>query len=107
MTTAHLDKFRRRAVELARLREKSIAQTARDLGISKYGTRPWMCQDYVDDCHKEGLGKDEHGKLVWLCREKQVLEMESERDVLRLFDRIEVRFARLCVRRLQSTLAVG
>ena len=31
--------FRRRAVELARLREKPIAQIARDLGIAESGLR--------------------------------------------------------------------
>ena len=36
--------FRRRAVELARLREKPIAAIARDLGISESCLRRWMDQ---------------------------------------------------------------
>jgi transposase-like protein len=36
--------FRRRAVELARLREKPIAQIVRDLGIAESGLRRWMAQ---------------------------------------------------------------
>jgi transposase len=34
--------FRQRAVELARLREKPIAQIAKDLGISESCLRRWM-----------------------------------------------------------------
>jgi hypothetical protein len=35
MPAAHPEEFRRRAVELARLREKPIAQIAKDIGISE------------------------------------------------------------------------
>ena len=41
--------FRRRAVELARLREKPIAQIAKDLGIAESGLRRWMAQADIDD----------------------------------------------------------
>ena len=41
--------FRRRAVELARLREKPIAQIAKDLGIAESGLRRWMAQADVDE----------------------------------------------------------
>jgi transposase len=40
--------FRRRAVELARLREKPIAQIAKDLGIAESGLRRWMAQADID-----------------------------------------------------------
>ena len=70
--------FRRRAVELARLREKPIAQIARDLGISESCLRRWMDQADVDEGHKEGLSSDERKELVQLRREKRVLEMENE-----------------------------
>ena len=45
--------FRRRAVELARLREKPIAQIARDLGVSESCLRRWMDQADVDEGRKE------------------------------------------------------
>jgi transposase-like protein len=35
MPASHPEEFRRRAVELARLREKPIAAIAKDLGISE------------------------------------------------------------------------
>jgi transposase len=70
--------FRRRAVELARLREKPIAQIAKDLGISESCLRRWMDQADVDEGHKEGLSSDERIELVQLRRDKRVLEMENE-----------------------------
>ena len=70
--------FRRRAVELARLREKPIAQIAKDLGISESCLRRWMDQADVDEGHKEGLSGDERKELVQLRRDKRVLEMENE-----------------------------
>jgi transposase-like protein len=70
--------FRQRAVELARLREKPIAQIARDLQISESCLRRWMDQADVNEGHKPGLSTDERAELVRLRREKRVLEMELE-----------------------------
>jgi transposase-like protein len=70
--------FRRRAVELARLREKPIAQIARELGIAESGLRRWMAQADVDDGHKPGLSSDERAELVRLRRENRVQAMEIE-----------------------------
>ena len=78
MPAAHPEEFRRRAVELARLREKPIAQIAKDLGISESCLRRWMDLADVAEGHKEGLTKDERAELVRLRREKRVLEMEVE-----------------------------
>ncbi len=58
--------FRRRAVELARLREKPIAQIARDLGIAESCLRRWMKQDDIDAGRAEGLSTDERAELVRL-----------------------------------------
>ena len=70
--------FRRRAVELARRREKPIVHIARDLGIAESGLRRWMAQADVDDGHVEGLSTDERKELVELRRKNRVLEMEVE-----------------------------
>jgi transposase len=70
--------FRRRAVELARRREKSIAQIAKDLGIAESGLRRWMAQADVDEGKREGLSSEERKELVELRRQKRVLEMEVE-----------------------------
>jgi Transposase len=44
--------FRRRAVELARLQKKPVAQIARDLQINESLLRRWMDRADVDDSHK-------------------------------------------------------
>ena len=70
--------FRRRAVELARLREKPIAQIAKDLGIAESGLRRWMAQADVDEGKREGLTSDEKAELVRLRRENRVQAMKIE-----------------------------
>ena len=70
--------FRRRAVELARLREKPVAQIAKDLGIAESGLRRWMAQADIDDGKREGLTSDERRELAELRRKNRVLEMEVE-----------------------------
>lgn len=70
--------FRRRAVELARLREKPIAQIAKDLGVAESGLRRWMAQADIDEGHKPGLSTDERKELAELRRKNRVLEMEVE-----------------------------
>jgi transposase len=72
------EEFRRRAVELARLRDKPIAQIAKDLGIAESGLRRWMAQADIDEGKREGLSTDERKELVELRRQKRVLEMEVE-----------------------------
>ena len=70
--------FRRRAVELARQRDKPIAQIAKDLGIAESGLRRWMRQADIDEGKQEGLTSEERKELVELRRQKRVLEMEVE-----------------------------
>jgi transposase len=70
--------FRRRAVELARLREKPIAQIARDLGIAESGLRRWIAQADIDDGKREGLTSEERRELVELRRQNRVQAMEIE-----------------------------
>lgn len=78
MPRPHPPEFRRRAVELARLREKPVAEIARDLGISDSCLRNWMAQADVDDGSRPGLSGDERAELVALRRKNRVLEMEVE-----------------------------
>jgi transposase len=70
--------FRRRAVELARRRDKPIAQIAKDLGIAESCLRNWMRQADVDEGHREGLTSAERKELVELRRANRVLAMEVE-----------------------------
>ena len=63
---------------MARLREKPVAQLAKDLQISESCLRRWMDRSDVDDGHKPGLSTDERKELVQLRHDKRVLEMEVE-----------------------------
>ena len=78
MPRPHPPEFRRRAVDLARLREKPIAQIAADLGISGSCLRNWVHQADIDEGRREGLSSDERAELVRLRRELRVKEMEIE-----------------------------
>lgn len=78
MPAPHPPEFRRRAVDLARQPGASVAQVAKDLGISESGLRRWMAQDDVDTGRKEGLSSNEREELVKLRRENRRLEMELE-----------------------------
>lgn len=78
MPRPHPPEFRRRAVELARLREKPVAELARDLGISDSCLRNWMAQADINDGTRPGLSTDERAELVALRRKNRVLELEVE-----------------------------
>jgi transposase-like protein len=78
MPTSYPPEFRERAVELARQREKPVAQIAKDLGISETCLRRWMDRADVDDGVKPGLAGDERKELAELRRRNRVLEMEIE-----------------------------
>ena len=78
MPRPHPPEFRRRAVELARLREKPIAQIAEDLGISDSCLRNWMRQADIDDGRRAGVSSDDQAELVGLRRELRVAKMENE-----------------------------
>lgn len=78
MLAAKPEEFRRRAVELARLGEKPVAEIAKDLGVSESGLRRWMAQTDIEEGKSEGLTRDEHAELVRLRRENRVQAMEIE-----------------------------
>ena len=79
MPRPHPPEFRRRAVELARLREKPVAQIALDLGISDSCLRGWMKQADVDEGRRaDGLTTAERDELVQLRRELRVAKLENE-----------------------------
>ncbi len=78
MPAAKPPEFRRRAVELARRREKPIAAIAADLGIAESCLRRWMKQDDIDAGRAEGLSTDERAELVRLRRDNRVQAMEIE-----------------------------
>jgi len=70
--------FRREAVQLTRTSERSIAQVARDLGVSNQTLRNWIKQADVDTGKREGLTTDEREELRRLRRENRTLLQERE-----------------------------
>jgi transposase len=78
MPRPHPPEFRQRAVELARLGEKPVAQIASDLGISDSCLRNWMAQADIDEGRREGLSSREREELVELRREARTLKLENE-----------------------------
>ncbi len=79
MPRPHPAEFRRRAVELARLKEKPARQIAEDLGISDSCLRGWMKQADIDEGRRaDGLSTAEREELVRLRRELKVAKLENE-----------------------------
>ena len=61
MPRPHPPEFRQRAVQLARQRDKPVAEIAADLGISDSCLRNWMRQADLDEGRREDgekLGKE-------------------------------------------------
>ena len=78
MPRPHPPEFRQRAVELARMREKPVAQIADDLGISESCLRNWMARADIDEGRREGLSSGDRDELVELRRELRVAKLENE-----------------------------
>jgi transposase-like protein len=78
MPRPHPPEFRQRAVELARLGDKPVAQIAIDLGISDSCLRNWLRQADIDEGRRDGLTTMEREELVALRREARTLKMENE-----------------------------
>lgn len=78
MPKAHPLEFRRRAVELARAKEKPVGLIANDLGISESCLRRWMTIVDIDEGKKQGLTTDERAELVRLRRDNRVQAAEIE-----------------------------
>ncbi|MCT2587543.1 transposase [Actinophytocola gossypii] len=76
----HPPEFRRRAVELAREQTKSVAELAKDLGISVSCLRNWMSQAETDDNGGSTgrLTSAEKKELAELRKKNRQLEMENE-----------------------------
>ncbi len=79
MPAPHPPEFRRRAVELARLGEQTVAVIAKDLRVSESCLRNWMSRADTDDGKDTGkLSSDERRELAELRKDKRRLEVENE-----------------------------
>lgn len=70
--------FRRDVVAVARKREASMAQIARDFGISESCLNRWLQQADVEEGIRPGMTKEESAELRELRKRNRVLEQENE-----------------------------
>jgi transposase len=70
--------FRTEAVRLVRSSGKSLAEIARNLGVSHNTLRAWAKQTRIDEGLEPGLTTDEREELRRLRRENRQLKLERE-----------------------------
>jgi transposase len=78
MPRPYPEEFRRRAVELARLRQKPITKLAAELDIAPSALHRWLRQADIDEGQRDGLTTEEREELVRLRRTNRQLAMENE-----------------------------
>lgn len=75
----YTSEFKAEAVALAKRGDRSVSQTARDLGVALESLRKWMKQAEVDAGERQdGLTTAEHEELRRLRRENRILKEERE-----------------------------
>ncbi len=71
--------FRREAVELMRVTDKSLPQLSKDLGVSQQTLRNWRRQAQVDkQGERDGLTRVEREEIRELRKRLRTAEMERE-----------------------------
>lgn len=70
--------FKRDVVMVARRRDASMEQVAKDFGVSASSLKRWMQQADVDDGVVEGQTTTEQQEVVQLRRENRRLQQEVE-----------------------------
>ena len=78
MPGAKPGEFLHRALELARLGEKPVAEIAKDLVVDGSGLRRWMAPSDIGNGKSAGVTRHERIALVRLRRESRVRGMAIE-----------------------------
>ena len=78
MPRAFPREFRDDFVAIARRRETSFAQIAKDFGISETTVQNWVSKAEVDDGVNPGLTSSEHAENRELSKRVRLLEQENE-----------------------------
>ena len=77
MPKAFPPEFREEVVRVARRREQSIRQTAKDFGISESCLNRWLTIDEIESVDRAGVTKAEAAEVRELKRRNRVLEEEN------------------------------
>jgi transposase-like protein len=78
MPAPHPPEFRQRAIELARQKDRPIAEVAKALGISESCLRNWLHQADAEEGRSDALTTAERKEIALLRKEKRRLEVENE-----------------------------
>lgn len=70
--------FRAEAVRLYRMGGRTLADTAREIGVSDWTLARWVRQADIDEGKAEGLTTEEREELNRLRRENRILKEEKE-----------------------------
>ena len=78
-TPRYPPEFKQEAIRLVRSSpNRSVAQIARELGVSDNSLRSWVKQTEIDQGHREGLSTEERQEVRKLRKEVRVLRQEKE-----------------------------
>jgi transposase len=78
MPQAYPIEFRRDVVAVARRRETSLRQIAKNFGISETCLHRWVQRAEIEDGVREGLTEAEQAEIRELRRRNRLLEQENE-----------------------------
>jgi transposase len=78
MPKAYPAEFRRDVVAVARRKESSLRQTAKDFGISETCLQRWVKRAEIEDGVREGLTLAEQAEIRELRKRNRLLEQENE-----------------------------
>jgi transposase len=78
MPKAYPEEFRRDVVAVARRKESSLRQVAKDFGISETCLQRWVKRSEIEDGVREGLTLAEEVEIRELKKRNRLLEMENE-----------------------------
>ena len=78
MPKAFPEEFRRDVVAVARRREASMSQVAKDFGISQSCLSRWVRRAEIEDGHREGLTLADEAEIRELRKRNRLLEQENE-----------------------------
>ncbi len=70
--------FRRDVVAVARRKEASMRQVARDFGVSETCLQRWVRRAEIEDGAREGLTLAEEAEIRELRKRNRLLEQENE-----------------------------